>query len=303
MLTFQNLYNRALDMTGVQPTSVTDVANLKADINQGLRLFKNAARRYWTRQEKTANIVAGQQYYQLPPDCVRVTAVKVLSSGLNYPVTAIDSEELWNAYNIIPATTINLPQFYFVRGNNEIGLYPIPSTSYSNGLAVSYEPRLIDMTYDDITDTTSGATATVSNGSSTVTFSSGIITPNMVGRWIQFTNGSDGNWYQISIYDSTTSIELNNMYAGVSGSAQSFTIGQAPDIPEDYHLGLAYYSAYNFYLKRKDTGTATLYKSLFEDLLQQYKETYASKTTGQVQKAQPDGPISLFWFPPTGMTG
>lgn len=303
MITFQQLYNRVIDMTGVQSTSTTDVNNFKADINQGLRLFKNAARRYWTRVEKSANITAGQQYYQLPPDCVRVTAVRVLSSGLNYPVQPIDSEELWNAYNIIPATTINLPQFYFIRGNNEIGLYPIPSTTYANGLSVSYEPRLVDMTLDDVTDVTSSTTMTVTNGSTTVTCSGNIITPQMVGRWFQVTDGSDGNWYQIAIYNSTNSFELNNMYAGVSGGSKTFTIGQAADIPEDYQLALAYFAAYNFYMKRKDAAQATLFKSLFEDLLTQYKETYASKTTGQVQKPVPDGPMSLFWFPPTGLTG
>lgn len=303
MLTFQNLYQRTMDMTGIQTSDTQDISVFKQDVNQGLRLFKNAARRYWTRVEKSTNIVASQQYYQLPPDCVRVTAVRVLSSGLNYPVQQIDSEELWNAYNIIPATTINLPQFYFIRGNNEIGLYPIPSTSYTNGLSVSYEPRLVDMTYDDVTNVTSGATATATNGSTTVTFSGNVITPNMVGRWIQITDGTDGNWYQIVTYNSTTSFEINNNYAGVSGGGKTFTIGQCPDIPEDYHLGLSYYAAYNFYLKRKDQAQATLYKGLFEDLLAQYKENYAAKTTGMTQKALPDGPISLFWFPPTGLTG
>lgn len=303
MLTFQNLYERAMDMTGVQTSDSVDIPIFKQDVNQGLRLFKNAARRYWTRLEKSTDVVANQQYYQLPPDCVRVTAVRVLSSGLNYPVQQIDSEELWNAYNIIPATTINLPQFYFIRGNNEIGLYPIPSTSYTNGLNVSYEPRIADMQYNDVTNVTSGATATIANGTTTVTFSGNIVTPNMVGRWVQFTDGSDGGWYKITVYNSTSSFEINNNYAGVSGAAKTFTIGECPDIPEDYQLGLAYYAAYNFYLKRKDSATATLYKGLFEDLLQQYKDNYAAKTTGQVQKAMPDGPISLFWFPPTGLTG
>lgn len=300
MITFQQLYTRVIDMTGVQPTATTDIANFKSDINQGLKLFKNAARRYWTRLERTTNIVATQQYYQLPPDCVRVTAVRVLSNGLNYPVQPIDSEELWNAYNIIPATTINLPQFYFIRGNNEIGLYPIPSTSYTNGLAVSYEPK-IELSQDDITDTTSSTTASITNGTTTVTFSGNIVTPQMVGRW--FSIDDDGTWYQIVTYNSTNSFEINNNFAGVSGSNRGFIIGQCADIPEDYHLGMAYYAAYNFYMKRKDAGTATLYKSLFEDLLTQYKDNYASKTTGMVQKPQPDGPISLFWFPPTGLTG
>ena len=64
MLTFTTAYNRAINMVGISPnTNLQDVINMKSDVNQGLRLFKNASRRYWTRKEVSANLVAGQQYY------------------------------------------------------------------------------------------------------------------------------------------------------------------------------------------------------------------------------------------------
>jgi hypothetical protein len=298
MITFTNLYTRTSNILGLQSSNAIDLANAKIDINQALRIFKNASRRYWTRAEKSTNLVAGQQYYSLPPDCVRVTEVRVNSNGLNFPLEVIDSEQIWNKLNIIPATTINLPRNYFIRGRDEIGLWPQPSQNTTNGLIISYEPRLPDMTIDDVTDETSGATMTVTNGSTTITASSGIFVPQMVGRWFQIDDGTDGSWYQLATYNSSTSFSLANSYQGISGSGRSFIIGQAPDIPEDYHMGLVYYAAYQYYLKRNDQATATTYKALYEDLLNQYKKVYAVKTTGQVRNMMADYRYNLFFLPP-----
>ncbi len=299
MITFQQQYTRAADITGLNlTTNAQDIINIKQDINQGLRLFKNASRRYWTREEKSANLVANQQYYQLPSDCVRVTEVRVVANGLTFPVAQIDSEAIWNKTNIVPSMTINLPVYYFIRGNDEIGLWPIPSQSSVNTLVISYESRLPDMTLDDVTDTSSNTTATVGNGTTTVTLSGNVVLPQMVGRWFQVNDGTDGNWYQITIYNSTNSFELGNSYQGISGGNHSFIIGQAPDIPEEYHLGPVYYAVYQYHLKRSDDSSAMLYKSLFEDLLQKYIEAYAAKTTGQVQYDLGNTGFNIFTIPP-----
>lgn len=308
MLSFQTLYTRAADIAGISLTTNTqDLTNIQMDINQGLRLFKNASRRYWTRAEKSAGLVANQQYYLLPTDLVRVTEVKVISNGLTFPLTQIDSEAIWNKQNIIPSMTINLPLYYFIKGNGEIGLWPVPSQTTSNSLVVSYEPRLQDMSINDVTSTVNGlsptvVTATVTNGTTTVTFSGNIITSSMVGRWFTVNDGSDGNWYQISIFNSSSSFELVGDYQGISGGSHTFVIGQAPDIPEDYHLGLVYYAAYQYYLKRSDNESAMLYKSLFEDLLTQYKEVYAAKSTGQVQNDMGNIGYNILTIPPTNLT-
>jgi hypothetical protein len=299
MITWTQLYTRAADITGVSSTvSSSNLTNIKQDINQGLRLFKNAARRYWTRVEKSTGLVAGQQYYQLPPDAVRVTQIRVVSNGLFVPVTQVSSEERWNRLNVIPAATISLPTHFFVKGNNEIGLWPTPSQTVSNGLLISYEPRLVDMSVEDVT----GASANVTNASTAVTFSTTPAKANMVGQWFQVTDGSDGNWYQISIFNSTSSLTLGNDYQGLTGTGLSFVIGQAPDIPEDYHMALVYYAAYQYFLKRKDANTAETYNSLFNDLLNQYKETYAAKTTGVVQNNHASQEFNVFQIPPNPIT-
>lgn len=297
MLTFNQLYGRAADLVGINSSTDTqDLTNIKQDINQGLRLFKNASRRYWTRKEVSADLVENQQYYTFPEDMVRITEVRVNSNGLNFPVNQVDSEAMWNRINIIPAMTINLPMYYFVRGYNEIGLWPIPSTAVSAGLVVSYESRLKDMSLDDTTGTVG-----VTNGSQAVT-SSSLFNTSMVNMSFSVTDGSDGNWYPILSVTNANNLTLENYYQGPTSASATCIIGQVPDIPEDYQLGLVYYAAYNYYLKRNEQASATTYKALFDDLMDQYKEVYAAKTTGQVQQSIEDYRYSIFTLPPNPIT-
>lgn len=294
MLTYTMLKNRAVSMVGTNEPRVVD--ELVQDINQGLRLFKNAARRYWTRQEKITGLVNGQQYYQMPSDMVRVTEVKVVANGLSFPLREISSEYEWNRLNIIPAVTINVPTYYFVRGYNEIGLWPTPSYDESQGLTVSYEPRLKDMNVEDIT----GQAQVTYEGLQVVDTSNPFV-PQMVGRWIQITDGTDGQWYKISGYDSASTIELENYFEGLSGNSRPYVIGEAPDIPEEYHMALVYYAAQNFFQKRKDNNTSTFYKGLFDDAFNAYRAAYSDKSTGVVMNSVNRLKYNIFSIPPNTM--
>jgi hypothetical protein len=298
MITFTQLYTRALNIVGVSATTnLTDVNNIKQDINQGLRLFKNGARRYWTRKEVTANLVAGQQYYTFPEDMVRVTTVRANTGGYNWPLTEVDSEELWNKFNVIPSNTVIVPQFYFVRGRNEVGFYPIPSVNTTAGLIISYEPRLVDMVIDDTTTTT----VTVTNGSQYVTSPSSAFNSNMVGMYFSTTDGSDGNWYPITAA-TPTQLTLENYYQGPTTTGVTCQIGIVPDIPEEYQMALVYYAAWQYYLKRNEDQNSQLYNALFNNMLQSYIETYAAKSTGVIQKPLTDNIYNIFWLPPGMIT-
>ena len=299
MLSFETMYTRVADICGFSATADSqDLTNAKNDINLGLKLIKNAARRYWTRKQASANLINNQQYYELPPDCVRVTQVYVNSNGLNYPVKPIDSEYMWNKINVIPAVTINVPTYYFIRGRDEIGLWPIPSANATNSLNVSYEPQL-ELSMNDVTT----GTVTVTSGSTTITCSSNAWDASFVGRWFNITGRYNEAWYQVANFDNTAQLELANFYGGVSGSNLNYVIADCPDIPPDYHLGLVYYAAYNFYLKRKDMGSAELYNGLFQELLTEYRENYASKQTGLVQGQNDKYRYSIFMIPPPPITG
>lgn len=293
MLTFNQLKDKSYDIVGRPNDSGITQTNIQQDINQGLRLFKNAARRYWTRKQIVANLVVSQQDYQLPADFVRATEVTITANGIVYPLVEVSSEHKWNELNIIPQVTIYIPTRFFVKGSNVISIWPAPSTAMTGTLNVSYEPRVPDFSLADVT-----GTATVNNGNVTVTDSVTSFTQSMLNAYFSVTDGSDGNWYQIGAFNSSSSIDLANFYQGISGSGRPYIIGACPDIPEDYHLGLVYYAAYNFYLKRKDANLATNYLGMFQNLLDQYRTTYASKTTGVVQTRQRGASYSVFGLPP-----
>jgi len=285
-------------MVGSPNDNGITIANINQDIKQGLQLFKNAARRYWTRKQIQASLVNAQQDYQLPADFVRTTEVTITANGIVYPLTEVPSEHKWNELNIIPAVTIYIPTMYFVKGFNVISVWPAPSTSNVGTLNVSYEPRLPDFSLPDVT-----GTASVSNGSQTVTDSGASFTQSMVNMWFSVTDGTGGNWYQIESVSNSSTLTLANYYQDQTNATASYIIGACPDIPEDYHMGLVYYAAYQFYLKRKDEGNANQFLSLYQNLLDQYQETYASKTTGVVFTKQAGDVYNIFNIPPTQLTG
>lgn len=298
MLTLNQIASRAYDMVGSPNDNGVTTANIAQDVKQGLQLFKNAARRYWTRKQIVANLVNGQQDYELPADFVRATEITITANGIVYPLTEVPSEHKWNELNIIPAVTIYIPTMYFVKGFNVISIWPAPSTNNIGTLNVSYEPRLSDYSLADVT-----GTASVSNGSQTVTDSGASFTQSMVNMWFSVTDGTGGNWYQISSVQDSSHLTLANYYQDQTNASATYIIGPCPDIPEDYHMALMYYAAYQFYLKRKDEGNANQFLSLFQNLLDQYQETYSSKTTGVVFTKQAGDVYNIFNIPPTQLTG
>lgn len=298
MLTFNQLVTRTANITGVNTaTDSQDLTSITQDLNQGLRLFKNAARRYWTRRQITANLVTGQQDYELPADFVRITEVTITSNGIVYPLVEVPSEHTWNELNVIPAVTIYIPTKFFVKGFNVISIWPAPSTNTVGALTVSYEPRLPDFSLPDVT-----GTASVSNGSVTIADSATSFVPSMVNTWFTVTDGTGGNWYQIASVTDTSHLKLANYYQDQTEGSATYLIGACPDIPEDYHMALMYYAAYQFFLKRKDEGTASTYLGMFNELRDEYMETYSNKTTGVVFTKQSAEVYSVFGIPPFNLT-
>jgi hypothetical protein len=301
MMTYTQLQQRAYDFMGINSaTDTTDVTNAAQDINNAQRLIEASARRYWTRGAFVTSLVAKQQYYTLPAEVVRITTVRANGGNdtYNWPIEECTSEMLWNRFNVIPTFTVIVPQIYFVRGSNEFGLYPTPGEAVTNGLLVSCELRAPDMSIADVTTTT----VSVTNGNQYVTSPSTNFSTNMVGMVFSTTDGSDGKWYRVTAA-TATQLTLDNAYEGPTETGVACIIGQAPAFPEAYHMGCAYYAAYQYYLKRTDGNTAVaLYKGLFEDVLTQYKNAYAAKTTGMVEKPLGDQMLNIFWLNPQGLT-
>ena len=71
----------------------------------------------------------------------------------------------------------------------------------------------------------------------------------MVGRW--FKADSDGEWYRIDSFTSTTSIELESEFAGTAVSGGTYVIGESPEVPVELHELIPHFAAAQFYMGPK----------------------------------------------------
>lgn len=266
-------------------TGLTDAASLtvfKRDINTGASLFLAVLGREYNRKSRVTDLKADQQYYQLPEDAHKLKEVIASwSSTYKNPLEQVPDEHSWRRLNMVSVT--GQPTHYFIRGYDEIGLYPIPSANVTNGLELVFSPRHVQLTEDDY----STGTVTVTDGSQTVTGSGTTFTAKMVGQWFQVTDGTDENWYRVSAYTSATVLTIENYYQGTSGSGKTYRIGQVMDLPEEYLEGPVDYAAYRFYLKR-GSKEKNDFKALFEESLQRAKQEYGQMTDNQVINAEPE---------------
>ena len=67
-------------------------------------------------------------------------------------------------------------------------------------------------------------------------------------------------------------MQIDNNYLGPSGTGISFTMGQVPPYPEEYPRGCNLLCCFKFFAMRKDTDSSAMYRTLFEDALDQYRE-------------------------------
>lgn len=283
MITFTQMKQQAADLCGLYVDS-PEMTKITRDINTGVKLFQNAARRYWTRREKKTNTIAGQQFYQFPSDMLRISYVKARRGDKYYPLKQIRSEDEWNKMNVVPFFRANAPMYYFIKGADEIGIYPSPKDNVTDGLIVSYEPRMVDMAIEDVignADVTKNSVDVVAGAATT--FSEKMLND----CWFTVTDGSDGNWYKIVACIDATHIKLDNNYQGISKTGADILIGQTPAFPEEYHEAPIYYACRNFYLMRKDLESSIMYKQMFDDMFNKYKEVYGNKTTGGVINPSP----------------
>jgi hypothetical protein len=276
MLTFNNIYSESQEQT--EDTSTSTLTVLKRAINQGAKKFGAILNREWRNTQKTFNIVASQQYYQTPEDCIRVKSVVVTVGDTRYDLVEIPDEITWNAINESTDDESDIPEFFYIRGSDEFGIYPTPSSSITSGGRLNYERRMRDMSAADYTT----GTITVTNGSADVVGLATVFTAAMVGRSLKITDpDGDGMWYKIESYTSGTEITLENTYAGITAGGQAYTIGELPDIPEEFHESLIDYACWRYYRRRKDWQAAREMKAAYDEALDECKAQYSSKTTSQ----------------------
>lgn len=282
MYTFTQLYTETYKGCGIPSTDSTNISLIKRNINTALKVMKAEAAQYYTRKEVVANLAQGQQYYTFNPDMLRVRNVRVNNGSLIIPMKTIESENEWNALNIIPSFAVFYPQRWFVRGPNEIGIWPTPAVNISNALLISYDARLQDMYLDDVI----GTKITVTKGSITITTDgtgSKFFSPTMVGMRFTFTDGSDGQWYLITGYTDTTHMTIENFYPNATQTSAATIVGSTPDIPEAYQPGLMDYAFYRYYkTQRGAEAKANDFNNDFLLAKQNYIGTFGDKESSQI---------------------
>lgn len=291
MITFEDAYTKALYISGNNEDAT--LVQLKQDINIGYQRFNAAIARYFTRKQQYTDIVAGQQYYQVPIDAIRVSLVTVtLPNGYIYPIEEERSEKRWREYNITPYSS-NYALYYFVLGNDQIGLFPIPSQSISQGLRYIYQPQDVFLTQEDYTT----GTVQVTTDSTSVTGTGVAWTSDMVGRYFTVTDGSDGNWYEIIDVPTSATLTLKTPVVGGSGSTKPYRIGQTFIFPDEYDDVPVDYALSRFFDSRNNPVRAKYHLDKYQSAVDDAVGRYASSSTSNVITGDAQG-LNWWYMPP-----
>lgn len=275
----------------------TTLTQLKQDMNTGYHLFNAKLSRYFSRKQQFTDLVASQQIYQTPIDCVRMLGMTVLvSNTYQPPVMEIRSEFEWRQITSV-GTSSNWPMWYFAIGNDELSLWPIPSQTITNGLRMYYQPQTSDLSIEDVTSTSTSATVTVQNGSTTVTASSSVFNANMAGLSFQATGVPDLTFYEIISATSNT-LTLKSAYVAPSASGLAWRVGQVSIIPQEYDEAPIHYALWNFFSANGNETRGEYHKTKFDGMVDDCLEEYSSSNVSSVVTDDLNGSLNLFLIPP-----
>lgn len=267
------------------------------DMNTGYHLFNAKLSRYYTRKQQFADLVAGQQIYQTPVDCVRVMGMTVLVSPTYQPtVQEIRSEYEWRQRTSYVMQT-NWPMWYLMIGNDELSLWPVPSQTLEAGLRFYYQPQDHDLSVEDVTSTSTVQTVTVTNGSATVTATGTPFTTQMIGLSFQLQGVTDLTWYEITGATSNT-LTLKSAFVGLSGSGLSWHIGQLSIIPQEYSDAPINYALSKFFTAQGNEPRALEHLNLFNQAMADCKSEYSSSNVSSVITYDDDEVLNVWQVPP-----
>lgn len=276
LITFQDQQNIVTDKTKVSDAAT--LATIKRDINTGGSKFMAALDRPYNRIAQFADLVDGQTAYQFPQNCQRPRLVLALNDPDWDPLIEVTSEREWDL--VTQGSLEGPPKYVFFDGADGFSVWPASSSNLESGLQMVYEPKSLILTQNDFTT----GTVTVTNGDATITHSATGFTVGMVGRGFAVTDGSDGNWYRIASFTSSSSMELENAFLGTSASGVAFRIGEVMNIPEEHLEAPSWYSLFNFQLGR-DQKLADGYDNLFRDSLKEARTVYGRKASSAIVRA------------------
>lgn len=274
------------------------LTQLEQDMNTGYHLFNAKFSRYYARKQQFADLVAGQSIYQTPVDCIRVMGMTVsVSESFQPTVKEINNEYRWR--QIVSVTTAsNWPVWYYMLGNDAFQLYPAPAESVENGLRFYYQQQDYDLSVNDISDVTSGATITVANGSTLVTASSAIFTAQMKGLFIRLTGVTNLTWYEIVDVPSSSTLTLKSKFIGTSGAGQAWIMGQLSILPEEYQDIPMHYALGLFFSANGNEERGAYHKGVYTQAVKDAITEYSSSNESNVITDDYDNSMNPWFFPP-----
>lgn len=230
--------------------------------------------------------VANTQFYNLPGQIKKMINITVLIGNVLWQPQECPSAQYWDALNVITFQQ-DFPSWFFIF-NNQVGLWPIPSSS-GNVITLRYKVRTVDLSMPDVTDVTSAQTMSVTANSLTITASGSVFLNWMAGQWIRIpytTNNAtsgDNQWYQIDTVTSATVAKLKNQYTGSTIAGAPFTIGQVSILPEDYQDLPLFRTMVEYYTVRfPDPVRAQQYQAMWDAGEERLNEEFGSKTSSVV---------------------
>lgn len=225
------------------------------------------------KTSSTITTVADQQFYTLPIDCLFVKSIILTIGTVKYTLTEEESQEGWDYLNQYQLKS-SIPEKYFLRlnhgvGKSEFGGYPIPSTA-GYTFTIVYEVIDKDMTIDVFNT----GNVTLTNGDETMTHSATGFTAAMVGRYVK---GSDGFFYRIASFTSTSSVELDQKYEGSTVTTGAL-IYEIFNLPEEIQILPVYFALAHYFGQKKDTTQENKYWTLYTASLASAKIRHGTKS-------------------------
>lgn len=254
--TFTSLQSGAADATQTETTDTVVNTFLKKELNFAYRYMLAELDLYKTQTSGSQTTTSGTQYYNYPAGLVSLESVTVTIGSVVYNLIPIDSQASWNNLNSLTFQGTAIPKYFFPR-TLDFGIWPIPQAS-TYTITYVYNPRFPDFANEDYTT----GTVSLTNGSATVTGSGTTFTAAMVGRW--FKANTDGTWYKITGFTSTTVLTINRTFEGTTAASLAYTIGESPQLPEEGHELLVFRAAQMYFIKKQsDPVKSTFWSNMF----------------------------------------
>lgn len=281
-------------------TDANQLASLKRWYRLGAKKVRAKLKREVSRERVYTNIDSGVATYQLPVYVGTVFGARYVETGNEQPLEEVRSEYLWNTL-VGWGGASGPPSHFRKEGDNEIKVWPTPSSNVTNGLEVACNLRQSMLSADDV----STGTVTVAQGDDDIVFSTGSATTSMVGRWFMVTDGSNEYWYRIVEYVNSTTLRLENYYDGPSGAGRSYLVGDIVDIPEEaIELPALYAISKYLGMYRKSRALSKDMLDQFAEEIKELRQDFAAPGKSRVVKGTRHDVLNRAyppWWPVTGL--